>query len=278
MDGRSKPGHDHAGQAGKPDFGWAAIAIVALAFVVFASYSAHSQSGPTFPSLTGRVVDNANLITPEDEARITRELEALEQKNTTQLVIATVPSLQGYEIEEYGYRLGREWGIGQAGKDNGVILLVAPNERKVRIEVGRGLEPILTDALTRLIIENAVLPQFRKGDFAAGINAGAGDLVKILSGEGAEVQERLGAQQEKQEAFSWFPILFWVAIILFIMWLQWRASKDPARFGRGRGGGGGPIFVPGGWSGSGGGSWGSGGGGFGGGGGGFGGGGSSGGW
>ncbi len=278
MDGRDKLGHDDAGQAGKPHFGWAAIAIVALAFIAFASDSAHAQSGPKFPALTGRVVDNANLIPPEDEARLVGDLEALEQKNTTQLVVATVPALQGYEIEDYGYRLGREWGIGQAGKDNGVILLVAPNERKVRIEVGRGLEPILTDGLTRLIIENAILPLFRKGDFAAGINTGAADLIKILSGEGAEVQERLGAQQQKQEAFSWIPILFWVAIILFIMWLQWRASKDPARFGRDRGGGSGPIFVPGGWSGSGGGWGGGGGGGFGGGGGGFGGGGSSGGW
>lgn len=89
----------------------------------------------TFPQLTGRVVDDAHLLTPAEIADLTQKSQALEAQSGRQLVVATVPSLQGYPIEDYGYRLGRAWGIGQKGKDNGVILLVAPNEHKVRIEM-----------------------------------------------------------------------------------------------------------------------------------------------
>jgi len=106
-------------------------------------------AAPTFPTLTGRVVDDANLLSPEDEQTLTQELKDLEDKSSDQLVVVTLPSLQGYEIEDYGYQLGRHWGIGTKELDNGVLLIVAPNERKVRIEVGYGLEPILTDALSR---------------------------------------------------------------------------------------------------------------------------------
>src|SRR5262249_32392217 len=113
---------------------------------------------PRFPQLTGRIVDEARLLSPSDRAALEQELAALEQKSTDQLVVYTARSLQGYEIEDYGYQLGRAWAIGQKGKDNGVILIVAPSERKVRIEGGRGLEPQLTDALSKLIIENAILP------------------------------------------------------------------------------------------------------------------------
>ena len=117
-----------------------------------------ANAEPTFPALTGRVVDDANLLDPADEQALTADLKALEDKSSDQVVVVTVPSLQGYAIEDYGYQLGRHWGIGTKQLSNGVLLIVAPNERKVRIEVGRGIEPILTDALSKVIIENAILP------------------------------------------------------------------------------------------------------------------------
>ena len=148
-----------------------------LLLCLFAAAPAHAQ---TFPQLSGRVVDAANLLSPADEAALTQKLEGLEQASTRQLVVATVPDLQSYPIEEYGYKLGRAWGIGQSEANNGTILLVAPNERKVRIEVGYGLEPILTDALSSQIIQNQILPRFREGNYPAGINAGADAVIAQL--------------------------------------------------------------------------------------------------
>ncbi len=244
-----------------------------------------------FPKLTGRVVDNAGLLSPADEAALDRKLEALEQASSRQLVVATVPDLQGYEIEDYGYQLGRSWGIGQDEANNGTILLVAPNERKVRIEVGYGLEPILTDALSSVIVNQAVLPRFKAGDYPGGINAGADAIIQQLQAPPEEAEQRaIAAQQKQQEQArsgqdggSIFPLIFWGFIFLFVIL--------PMLRGRGRGrkyrrGGGLPIILWGPGSGGGGGGGfggfgGSGGGGFGGfsgGGGSFGGGGASGGW
>ncbi|MBJ7409930.1 MAG: TPM domain-containing protein, partial [Phenylobacterium sp.] len=107
-------------------------------------------AAPNFPPLTGRVVDNAEILSPAAEARLTQELATLEQQTAHQLVVATLPDLQGYEIEDYGYQLLRTWGVGRKEQDDGAILIVAPNQRKVRIEVGYGLEPVLTDALSSL--------------------------------------------------------------------------------------------------------------------------------
>ncbi len=125
-------------------------------------------------------------------------------------MVVTLPSLQGYTIEDFGYQLGRHWGIGTAKLDNGVLLIVAPNERKVRIEVGCGLEPILTDALSKIIIENAILPRFRAGDFAGGIKDGVRDIALVLTGDAAEVEERAKARHDADEpAIDWFTVLFW---------------------------------------------------------------------
>src|SRR5262249_5079791 len=143
-------------------------AVLGLLLVALTAFSP-ANAEPKIPPLTGRIVDEANLFSADDRRALDAELAALEERSSDQLVIYPARSLQGYEIEDLGYRLGRTWQIGQQGKDNGVILIVAPNERKVRIEVGRGLEPELTDAMSRLIIENAILPAFRRGDFAAGV-------------------------------------------------------------------------------------------------------------
>jgi uncharacterized protein len=243
-----------------------------LLLCLAAAVPAHAQE---FPKLTGRVVDAANLLSPQDEAELTQKLEVLEQASSRQLVVATVPDLQGYPIEDYGYRLGRTWGIGQNEANNGTILLVAPAERKVRIEVGYGLEPILTDALSSVIIRNQILPRFRENDYPGGIKAGADAIIQQLQAPPEQAEQRaLEAQQQQAAASSSggggsiFPLIFWGIVLLFIILPMLRGGKRGRRHRRGRGG----VFIWGpGMGGFGGGSSGWGGGGFGGGGGGFGG-------
>jgi uncharacterized protein len=146
--------------------------------------SSAAQAG--LPALTGRVVDGAGLLSPEEEGRLTRQLAELERRTTDQLVIVTVESLGGRPIEEFGLVLGRRWGIGQRGKDNGVLLIVAPNERRTRIEVGIGLEPILTNERAAEIIETDLLPEFREARFADGISAGVRAIAGTLIAHEAE--------------------------------------------------------------------------------------------
>ncbi len=202
-----------------------------------------SASAQQFPKLTGREDDQANLLEAADEAALTQKLQGLEQASSRQLVVATVPDLQGYPIEEYGYRLGRAWGIGQSEANNGTILLVAPNERKVRIEVGYGLEPILTDALSSLIIQNQILPRFKAGDFPGGINAGADALIEQLQAPPEQAEQRALAATQQQRARqserggggSIFPLLFWGFILLFVILPMFRRRGRGRRYRR-RGG------------------------------------------
>ncbi len=254
--------------------GWGA-AVLGLAALLWTA----ALAAPTFPTLTGRVVDGANMLSPAVEASLDGKLAALETQTGRQLVVATLPSLQGYEIEDYGYQLGRAWGIGDAKADTGVLLIVAPNERKVRIEVGYGLEPILTDALTSTILQGQVLPRFKAGEMEAGVVAGADAIAAQLALPAEEAAARAKAAAAKPKAQSdprsGFPILL---VIIFLVFM----------FSRGRRGG--ASALPwillgalsnsrGGWSGGGGGGFGGGGGGgFSSGGGSFGGGGSSGSW
>jgi len=138
------------------------------------------QAQITFPKLTGRVVDNAFLLTEPQRQTLEMRLEALEKANTTQMVVVTLDSLQGYDIADYGYQLGRHWGIGQKETNNGLLLIVAPNERKVRIEVGYGLEGTVTDARASLIISQEILPYFKRSDYAGGIMKGSESLLLLL--------------------------------------------------------------------------------------------------
>lgn len=257
-------------------------AVLAL-FLFLSAAAAHAE--PKFPPLTGRVVDEANLLTPADKTAIEADLKALEDKSSDQLVVFTTNSLQGYPIEDYGYRLGRAWGIGQKGTNNGVLLIVAPKERKVRIEVGRGLEPQLTDLMTSLIIRNTILPEFRRGNFSAGVKAGVRDIKDVMLGDAEAVKQRAAARPlAARKSSGWeeaIPLIFIVGIFLFVIWAQSQQARPPYAGRYGRPGYGGPIFFPGGWGGGG---WGGGGGGggngggFSGGGGDFGGGGASGDW
>jgi uncharacterized protein len=263
----------------QPQKSW--VLLVCLLTLLLAS-QARAQE---FPKLTGRVVDAANILSPADEAALTQKLAGLEQASTRQLVVATIASLQDYPIEDYGYRLGRAWEIGQAEANNGAILIVAPNERKVRIEVGYGLEPILTDAFSSIIIQSQILPRFRDGDYPGGINAGVDAIIAQLQAppELAEqrVMEAAAQQRESEEGGSIFPLIFWGVVLIFIIIPMFRGGRRGRRYRRG----GLPVVIwgpgMGGWgSGSSGSSWGGGGGfgGFSGGGGSFGGGGASGGW
>jgi uncharacterized protein len=232
----------------------------------------------TFPEPTGRFVDDAGILDSSTKAALERKLAEFETKTTGQLVLVTVKSLQGTSIEDYGYQLGRHWQIGQKEKNTGALLIVAPNERKVRIEVGYGFEGTLTDAVSKLIIENSIIPRFRVNDFAGGIGRGVDDIIQAVSVDAEEWKARAKKRPDDQSSLVDFLAL---ALFLFIFVM---VVRSVARQGRGyartgpawrRGG---PIFIPipGSW-GSSGSSW-SGGGGFSGGGGSFGGGGASGSW
>ena len=166
----------------------------------------------TFPALTGRVVDEAGILDDATRTALTASLAALEQKTTDQLVVVTLKSLQGTSIEDYGYQLGRHWQIGQKDKDSGALLVVAPDERKVRIEVGYGLEGELTDAVTKLIIENSILPRFKVNDYPGGIKRGVEDIIQVLGGDAQEFQDR-AAQQLSPDRPQPIPKgVIWLAI------------------------------------------------------------------
>ena len=270
----------------------AALLLCSLALILPAT------AEPKFPPLTGRIVDEAGILKPDDRAAILDMLRVLEEKSTDQIVVYTARSLQGYEIEEFGYRLGRFWQIGQKDKNNGIVLIVAPNERKVRIEVGRGLEPQMTDLMSGLIVQNVILPAFRRGDFSGGIRAGVHDIRDVLLGDAEEVKRRAqgGKKRTSNDDSLWPFLLFFglfVAFFLFSAWQQRKqqeewASLSPQERSRRlaaeqRARRSNVIVIPSGGGSSGGWSWGSGGGGGGdsgwsGGGGDFGGGGSSGSW
>jgi len=142
------------------------------------------------PELTGRVVDNANLLTPAREAGTTAQLAALEAQTSDQLVVVTTPSLGGRTIDQYGLALGNQWHVGQRGKDNGVLLIVAPNEHQVRSEVGYGLEAILTNDRAGQIIQQSILPQFRANHYPEGIRAGTDAIIALLVAHAGEPRQR----------------------------------------------------------------------------------------
>jgi uncharacterized protein len=183
-----------------------------------------------FPRLTGRVVDNADMLSVETRISLAQQLTEHELATTNQVVVVTLPDLQGYTIEEFGYQLGRHWGIGQKDKNNGVLLLVAPTERAVRIEVGYGLEGELTDALASRIIHGVILPQFKRGRFENGIAEGVTAIIAVLGGEYADLPEL----QEADET-DVHPLII-LLVILFIVFGPARNSFFGGNYG-GRSGG-----------------------------------------
>jgi uncharacterized protein len=186
------------------------LSLAAILLAFFAGTEGAPAQEITFPSLTGRVVDEAGLLDAALRTEIEAKLAALEEKTTDQLVVVTVRSLAGRTIEDYGNRLFRAWAIGQKDKNNGVLLVVAPNERKVRIEVGYGLEGALPDAIASLIIQNSILPRFKANDYPGGIASGVDEIIKVLSGE-----RREQPVEPKKNPTTLFGLIGLVAPFLF---------------------------------------------------------------
>ena len=178
-----------------------------------------AMAAPKFPPLTGRVVDDANILSPQTEAELTQELATLETQTGRQLVVATLPDLQGYEIEDYGYQLLRTWGIGDKARDDGVILIVAPSERKVRIEVGYGLEPVLTDALSSLIINRAIIPAFKQGNLEQGVVDGTRAIVQQLSLPDDQAKAAAAAQAQTARSSGGEIGPATILVIFIVFWL-----------------------------------------------------------
>jgi uncharacterized protein len=246
------------------------IVMLALALSLFAPAA---RAALTFPPLTGRVVDNAHVLSAQTVTDLTAKLADLQTKTGRQLVVVTLPDLQGDDIEDYGYQLGRAWGIGQKGQNNGVLFIVVPSEHKVRIEVGYGLEPVLTDALSSVILQDQVLPKFRAGDTEGGVVAGTNAIIQQLSLDQASATANVQkATQASQGGGIPFGAIFGIIIFIIVIsslfrrhggggmgwWLPMMILSSGSRGGGGWGGGG--------WSGGGGGGFSGGGGSFGGGG------------
>lgn len=160
------------------------------------------------PALRGYVNDYADMISPAVEKQIEKELEDFEKSDSTQIVILTIPSLEGETLEDFSIRVADEWKIGQKHKDNGVILLVAKNDRKIRIEVGRGLEGRLTDLLAGRIIDLVIKPRFKRGDFDGGFLAGISAIIDATRGEFKSEDSR-----DNNRVPEYLPLF--IAVILF---------------------------------------------------------------
>lgn len=164
-----------------------------------------------FPALTGRVVDSASMLSQSEKQELEGLFAAFEAKSSDQIVVATLPTLAGENLEDYANRLFRHWQLGQAGENNGVLFLIARDDRKLRIEVGYGLEGTLTDALSKIIISQIVVPQFKAGNFGAGILEGSKMILKVLSGDSAELEARKN-RNPVAEPVNWE---FWIFITLW---------------------------------------------------------------
>ncbi len=219
---------------------------------------------PNFPALDGAVVDASGFLNASERQSLEQKLRDYQASSGRQVVVAVLPSLEGYDIRDYGVRLFRHWQLGDKTRNDGVLLLVAPNERKVSIEVGYGAEGDLTDAMSRIIIENAMIPRFKAGDWAGGIDAGVDDIAQTLGGGGNVVAERARNTSGEMPIEDLLPLIIFFLIVMFIIFNASRGGRRNRVI---------ILPMPGGWSGGGG-----SGGGYSGGGGSSGGGGASGGW
>ncbi|TLG78734.1 TPM domain-containing protein [Methylocystis sp. B8] len=196
-----------------------------------------------YPPLTGRVVDQANIIPLATKATIETKLKDLEDKSGIQLVVASVDSLDGLDVETYANGLFRFWKLGEAKKNNGVLFLVAPNQRKMRIEVGYGLEGTLTDALSKIILTSAVAPRFKARDYGAGVERGVEGIIEVLSGDSAEWTKRArGPQSTSFDELS--PLIFFALFLFIVVWMARSARGQRRAYRRYRRGGSPMIVLP----------------------------------
>lgn len=164
---------------------WRSVVACGLVLCALLGFAAHAQV-PTWvpvPPLTGHVIDQTHTLTEEQKTKIEQALAAFEQRKGSQLAVLMVPSTQPETIEQYALRVAEQWKLGRQKVDDGAILLIAKNDRTVRIEVGYGLEGALNDATSKRIIEDIITPNFRQGDFAGGISAGMKRMMRIIDGE-----------------------------------------------------------------------------------------------
>jgi uncharacterized protein len=203
-------------------FGAACLA-AALLLVPFGVAAQEDASAPPFPELTGPVVDGAHLLPADVADALTQKLTAYDQQSGNQLVVVTVSTLDGYPLDEWGYQLGRQWGIGRKGANTGALLLVDSGEHKIRIEVGYGLEGTLTDALSDDIIRNTIVPKFKQNDYPSGISDGVDAILAVLGGQVQQIQ------QQRHRDYS--STLFLAVFVIFILLRVLRAGYWPHRGG-----------------------------------------------
>jgi uncharacterized protein len=209
-----------------------------VAFVLLCVAFAHAAPAATFPARTGRVVDQAGLLSQLVCDSLTRRLAEHERTTSNQVVVVTVQSLQGMQIEAYSLALASRWAVGQAGRNNGVVLLVAPNERQVRIEVGIGLERRLTDAIAADIIEQRMLPAFRAGRPEAGIQEGVNGILAAL-GDAYQMVERSrqspqgsatdGRSSRTPSSASGVGVILIIFVVIFLFSKIWGGSGTAGR-------------------------------------------------
>jgi uncharacterized protein len=186
----------------------------ALVLTLFVLLALPAFGQPKLPPLTGRVVDLADVLSQAQEAALTEQLAAHEARTSNQVVVATVPSLQGYDVERFAVDLLRSWGLGQKDRNNGVLLLVAPNEREVRIEVGYGLEGTLTDALSSDIVNSRILPRFRANDLPGGITSGVDAILGIIEGTYEPIARP--AEDQPQAIAPFLMVLAWIILVMIM--------------------------------------------------------------
>ncbi|MBV8661679.1 MAG: TPM domain-containing protein, partial [Hyphomicrobiales bacterium] len=197
-----------------PRFAGLATALLCLVAAVLLAPAARAAD-PGLPALTGRVVDGAHVLSAGARGDLETKLAALEAKSTIQFVVATVPSLGGQEIEPYANTLFRAWRLGEAKANNGVLLLVAPNEHRARIEVGYGLEGVLTDATSKLILANAATPRFKSGDFDGGVARAVDDIITALTTDSANWRSASDLKAKSGVSPFFFAIPFVLVFIVF---------------------------------------------------------------
>jgi len=173
------------------------LALIAAMFLL-----APFSFGADIPFLTGRVTDNADILSKETRRTITESLKAHEQKTGNQIAVLTIPSLEGDSIEEYAVAVFNSWKLGQKGKDNGILVVVAPNDRRMRIEVGYGLEGTIPDGLAGNIIRTLMTPQFKTGNYNDGIQSGIKAIIEVLEGRKIATEESTAVGKEKGKSTS----------------------------------------------------------------------------
>lgn len=221
--------------------------------LLVAALVATGATAQTFPKFTGLVVDAANVLPEQTRADLTAKLEALQRDTHRQLVVATIPDLQGYPLEDYGYRLLRTWGVGLKDVNNGAILFIAPNEpaghRGPRVEVGYGLEPVLTDALSSVIINTQMMPKLRAGDVPGAMTAGTDALIQQMRATPDEAKARTDAavaqfdkshRRSSSSGGETIPaaLIFWLIILFLVVLPMLRGRRRHGPWGQRYSGGG----------------------------------------